>query len=43
MGIQRKKEQNPEADTSKLENEIDELVMDLYHLTEEEKEIIRNS
>jgi adenine-specific DNA-methyltransferase len=28
---------------AELENEIDELVMDLYELTEEEKKIIRNS
>lgn len=36
-----KKQENPE--TTKLENEIDELIMDLYGLNEEEKEIIRNS
>jgi len=30
-------------DTDDLEKEIDELVMDLYELTDEEKEIIRNS
>jgi type II restriction/modification system DNA methylase subunit YeeA len=34
------KKQNPEADTSKLEKEIDELVYKLYNLTEEEIEII---
>jgi type II restriction/modification system DNA methylase subunit YeeA len=34
------KKQNPEADTSKLEHEIDQLVYALYDLTEEEIEII---
>lgn len=34
---------DPEADTSDLENQIDELVYDLYDLTEPEKEIIRKS
>jgi len=37
----KKSDQN--ADISGLEKQIDELVMDLYELTEEEKEIIRNS
>ena len=37
-----KKEDNI-SETSDLENKIDELVMDLYGLNEEEKEIIRNS
>ena len=37
------KKQNKEADTKDLESKIDELVMDLYQLTEEEKEIIRKS
>lgn len=41
--IQEKKTNDTEADTLVLEKEIDELVMDLYNLTEEEKEIIRNS
>jgi hypothetical protein len=35
------KEQNPNADTTDLENQIDEMVYDLYELTEEEKEIVR--
>jgi adenine-specific DNA-methyltransferase len=34
------KKQN--KDTTELENEIDEMVYDLYELTEEEKEIVRN-
>jgi len=34
------KEQNPEADTSQLEHQIDQLVYKLYDLTEEEIEII---
>jgi len=34
------KKQNPEADTSKLEKEIDKLVYKLYNLTEEEIKII---
>ena len=34
------KKQNPEADTSQLEREIDQLVYKLYGLTEEEIEII---
>ena len=34
------KKQNPEADKSKLEKEIDKLVYKLYNLTEEEIEII---
>ena len=33
---------NPQADTSKLEKEIDELVYQLYGLTDEEKNIIEN-
>jgi len=37
------KKQDFETDTTKLEQEIDELVMDLYGLNKEEKEIIRNS
>lgn len=35
------KQSDPSADTSALENQIDELVYDLYGLTEPEKEIIR--
>jgi hypothetical protein len=38
-----KKKYNSDADTKELETDIDELVMDLYGLNEEEKEIIRNS
>jgi len=34
------KKQNPEADTSQLEKEIDQLVYRLYGLTEEEIEIV---
>lgn len=35
------KAKNPQADTSKLEEEIDELVYQLYGLTEEEKNIVK--
>ena len=34
------KKENPKTDTSDLEEEIDELVFDLYELTEEERKII---
>jgi hypothetical protein len=37
------KKANPQADTSHLEREIDQLVYQLYELTEEEIEIIENS
>jgi len=37
------KKADPTADTSALEAEIDELVFDLYGLTEEEKAIVRRS
>lgn len=37
------KKQNPSADTTALENEIDQLVYRLYDLTPEEIEIIENS
>jgi len=37
------KKQNPEADTSKLEKQIDKLVYKLYDLTEEEIKIIESS
>jgi len=37
------KKQNKETSTEVLEFKIDELVMDLYGINEEEKEIIRNS
>lgn len=35
------KAKNPQADTNKLEEEIDELVYQLYGLTEEEKNIVK--
>ena len=35
------KENNPKADTSNLEKEIDELVYKLYELAEEEIEIVK--
>jgi hypothetical protein len=38
----RSKKQNPSADTTDLENQIDQLVYQLYDLTEEEIEIIEN-
>tara|TARA_R110002124_G_scaffold97014_1_gene241775 strand:+ start:1952 stop:5731 length:3780 start_codon:yes stop_codon:yes gene_type:complete len=37
------KKENPEADTSKLESEIDHLVYELYGLTEEEIAIVEES
>jgi adenine-specific DNA-methyltransferase len=37
------KKTNPQADTSDLENEIDELVYQLYELTPEEVEVVKNS
>lgn len=37
------KKENPEADTSTLEAEIDQLVYELYELTPEEIEIVENS
>ncbi len=37
------KKADPAADTTKLEDEIDELVYDLYGLTPEEKEIVKAS
>ncbi|MCA1759744.1 MAG: restriction endonuclease, partial [Bacteroidales bacterium] len=36
------KQQNPSADTSALEAEIDEMVYQLYGLTEEEIKIVEN-
>jgi adenine-specific DNA-methyltransferase len=36
------KKQNPEADTSQLEREINQLVYKLYNLTEEEIKIIES-
>jgi len=41
--ILRAKKQNPEADTSRLEREIDRLVYKLYDLGEEEIKIIESS
>jgi len=37
------KKANPNADTSKLEKQIDELVYKLYDLTDEEIAIIENT
>jgi adenine-specific DNA-methyltransferase len=37
------KKQDPAADTSALEKEIDQLVYQLYGLTEEEKQIVRQN
>ncbi len=37
------KKDNPQADTSKLENEIDTMVYELYGLTEDEIAIVENS
>ena len=37
------KKANPEADTSALENEIDQLVYELYDITDEEIKIIEDS
>ena len=37
------KKQSPTADTSSLESEIDQLVYELYGLTEEEVEVVENS
>ena len=37
------KKQNPYADTTSLESEIDQLVYALYELTEEEIEIVENT
>ena len=39
--IERKKE-NPKFDTIELENEIDQIVYDLYQLTKEEIKLIEN-
>ena len=41
--IMRKKEENPAADTSELETEINRLVYELYELTEEEIKIIEKT
>ncbi len=41
--VLKAKRLNNNADTSTQEKEIDELVFDIYGLTEEEKEIVRNS
>jgi hypothetical protein len=37
------KKNNPEADTTALEHEIDLMVYELYGLTQEEIEIVENS
>jgi len=41
--IIKTKKQNPSADTTDLENQIDQLVYQLYELTEEEIKIIENA
>ena len=41
--IMRKKEENPAADTSALEAEIDQLVYELYGLTEEEIALVESA
>jgi len=41
--IQNAKRDNPAADTSKLESEIDLLVYRLYGLNDEEKGIVENN
>jgi len=40
MNHLQQKQQNPSADTSALESEIDRMVYDLYGLTEEEVRIV---
>ena len=37
------KKENPQADTSQLEDDIDELVFKLYELTPEEIDVVKNS
>lgn len=41
--VMGEKRQNPSADTTELENQIDQWVYKLYDLTEEEIEIIENN
>ncbi len=41
--VMEQKKQNPSADTTALENQIDQLVYQLYGLTEEEIKIIENN
>lgn len=36
------KKQNPESDTKELESKVDNLVMDIYSLSDKEKEVIKN-
>ena len=43
MKILHQKQQDPSADTSALEAEIDRMVYDLYGLTEEEVRIVEGS
>ncbi|MFO8236222.1 MAG: hypothetical protein R6U04_12555 [Bacteroidales bacterium] len=43
MKILQQKQQDPTADTSALEAEIDRMVYDLYGLTKEEVRIIEES
>jgi len=37
------KKQNPDADTSQLEKEIDQLIYNLYDMTQEEIQVIEGS
>ena len=41
--IQNVKQENPKADTSSLEKEIDQMVYTLYGLTSEEIALVENS
>ena len=43
MNYLHQKQQDPSADTSALEAEIDRMVYDLYGLTEEEVRIVEDS
>jgi hypothetical protein len=43
LGIEKMKLQNPSADTTDFENQIDQLVYQLYDLTEEEINIIKTA
>ena len=36
------KEKNPDADTSKLEKQLDEMIYKLYKLTDEEIKVVEN-
>ena len=41
--IVRLKKENPEIDTSSMEMDLDNTIMEIYGLNQEEKEIIRSS